>query len=74
MTKRRFNLWVGLVLSLAATYYAPITVMFFFFMSNGADPLSAAFSGPSALVGLAATILCLAWFIYCLTALIKGEE
>jgi hypothetical protein len=73
MTKRRkLFLWIGLVLSVPATGYAGVCVIFYSWL-NAAEPEwwpvdKAAVWAGSALV---LTILFFALFVYCLVSLIK---
>jgi heme/copper-type cytochrome/quinol oxidase subunit 2 len=73
MTKRRkIILWIGLVLSLPATYYAAVSVVFYAWLSAAEpDRWPPERAGVWVAVTLAATILFLGCFIYCLVSLIK---
>lgn len=76
MTKRRkIMLWVGLVLSLPATYYAGVSVVFYAWLS-AAEPQRwpPERAGVWVAAALAATLLFIGCFIYCLVSLIKGAN
>ncbi len=68
-------LWVGLILSIPATGYAGISVVFYSWL-NAANPerWTAAKAGLWAGGALFLTVLFLALFVYCGRALVKGAN